>query len=83
MSPGYRMPNQPLKPGEAVPPEATHPATALSVKSLISKSRRWAIPNVTRSQHSGELPGRGSRRRFGWRSPQTGARPGAARAVIR
>jgi len=36
MSPGYRMPNQQLKPGEAVKPEDTHPATALPVKSLIS-----------------------------------------------
>lgn len=35
MSPGYRMPNQPLKPGEAVKVEDTHPATALKVKSLI------------------------------------------------
>jgi sulfite oxidase len=36
MSPGYRMPNLPVKPGEAVKPEDTHPVTALSVKSLIS-----------------------------------------------
>lgn len=36
MSPGYRMPNQPVKPGEAVKPEDTHPVTALSVKSLIA-----------------------------------------------
>ena len=36
MSPGYRMPNQPVKPGEAVKPEDTHPVTALNVKSLIS-----------------------------------------------
>jgi DMSO/TMAO reductase YedYZ molybdopterin-dependent catalytic subunit len=35
MSPGYRMPNQPVKPGEAVKPEDTHPLTALAVKSLI------------------------------------------------
>jgi len=35
MSPGYRMPNQPVKPGEAVRPEDTHPVTALNVKSLI------------------------------------------------
>ena len=35
MSPGYRMPNQPVKPGEAVKVEDTHPATALNVKSLI------------------------------------------------
>ena len=36
MSPGYRMPNQPVKPGEAVKPEDTHPVTALNVKSLIT-----------------------------------------------
>jgi DMSO/TMAO reductase YedYZ molybdopterin-dependent catalytic subunit len=36
MSPGYRMPNEPVKPGEAVKPEDTHPVTALSVKSVIS-----------------------------------------------
>jgi len=36
MNPGYRMPNQPVKPGEAVKPEDTHPVTALNVKSLIS-----------------------------------------------
>lgn len=36
MSPGYRWPNNPVKPGEAVKPEDTHPVTALSVKSVIS-----------------------------------------------
>jgi sulfite oxidase len=36
MSPGYRFPNQPIKPGDAVKPEDTHPVTALNVKSLIS-----------------------------------------------
>ena len=36
MNPGYRMPNQPVKPGEAVKPEDTHSVTALNVKSLIS-----------------------------------------------
>jgi DMSO/TMAO reductase YedYZ molybdopterin-dependent catalytic subunit len=36
MSPGYRMPNQPVKPGEAVKPEDTHVVTALTVKSLIA-----------------------------------------------
>jgi sulfite oxidase len=36
MSPGYRFPNQPGKPGEAVKPEDTHPVTALGVKSVIS-----------------------------------------------
>jgi sulfite oxidase len=36
MSPGYRLPNQPIKPGETVKPEDTHPVTALNVKSVIS-----------------------------------------------
>jgi sulfite oxidase len=36
MSPGYRLPNRPVKPGEAVKPEDTHPATALGVKSVIA-----------------------------------------------
>jgi len=36
MSPGYRFPNQPGQPGEAVKPEDTHPLTALSVKSVIA-----------------------------------------------
>jgi sulfite oxidase len=36
MSPGYRFPNQPVKPGDAVKPEDTHAVTALSVKSVIS-----------------------------------------------
>jgi sulfite oxidase len=42
MSPGYRMPNQPVKPGEAVKVEDTHPATALKVKSLIASPRDGA-----------------------------------------
>jgi DMSO/TMAO reductase YedYZ molybdopterin-dependent catalytic subunit len=36
MSPGYRFPNQPVKPGDAVKPEDTHPLTALGVKSVIA-----------------------------------------------
>jgi sulfite oxidase len=36
MSPGYRLPNQPIKPGDAVKPEDTHPLTALNVKSVIA-----------------------------------------------
>ncbi|MBA3915045.1 MAG: sulfite oxidase [Acidobacteriales bacterium] len=36
MNPGYRYPNTPGKPGEAVKPEDTHPLTALRVKSLIA-----------------------------------------------
>ena len=37
MSPGYRFPNNPLKPGEAVKPEDTHPVTGLNVKSIIAR----------------------------------------------
>src|SRR5580658_398794 len=36
MSPAYRLPNQPVKPGDAVKPEDTHPVTALTVKSVIA-----------------------------------------------
>jgi len=36
MSPGYRFPNQPVNPGEAVKPDDTHPLTALNVKSVIA-----------------------------------------------
>ena len=36
MSPGYRMPNAPVKPDEAVKPEDTHSVTGLTVKSLIA-----------------------------------------------
>jgi sulfite oxidase len=36
MNPGYRLPNQPLKPGETVNPEDTHTVTSLAVKSVIS-----------------------------------------------
>jgi len=36
MSPGYRFPNQPVKPGDSVKPEDTHVVTGLNVKSMIS-----------------------------------------------
>jgi sulfite oxidase len=36
MSPGYRFPNQAVKPGDAVKPEDTHVVTGLNVKSVIS-----------------------------------------------
>src|SRR5579872_4994383 len=36
MSPGYRLPNQPIKPGDSLKPEDTHPVTSLNVKSVIS-----------------------------------------------
>jgi len=42
MSPGYRMPNMAVKPGEAVRVEDTHPATALNVKSMITSPRAGA-----------------------------------------
>ena len=43
MSPGYRMPNQPVKADEVVKPEDTHPVTELNVKSLISSPTDTAI----------------------------------------
>src|SRR5208283_800496 len=36
MSPGYRFPDAPGKPGEPIKPENTHPLTALTVKSVIA-----------------------------------------------
>ena len=36
MNPGYRFPNQPIKPGDSVKPEDTHVLTSLNVKSVIS-----------------------------------------------
>jgi sulfite oxidase len=36
MNPGYCFPNQPVKPGDSVKPEDTHPLTALTVKSVIA-----------------------------------------------
>ena len=42
MSPGYRMPNNPLKPGEALKVEDSHPVTALNVKSMITSPRAGA-----------------------------------------
>lgn len=42
MKPGYRYPNQPVAPGATVPPEDTHPLTALSVKSMIANPAEGA-----------------------------------------
>lgn len=36
MIPGYRLPNSPMKPGDTVKPEDTHPITGLRVKSAIA-----------------------------------------------
>jgi DMSO/TMAO reductase YedYZ molybdopterin-dependent catalytic subunit len=36
MKPGYRMPNYPLKPGEALNVDDSHPVAALNVKSVIA-----------------------------------------------
>jgi DMSO/TMAO reductase YedYZ molybdopterin-dependent catalytic subunit len=54
MSPGYRLPNQPVKPGETVKPEDTHPVTALSVKSVI------AAPGDSASLKAGKVNVRGT-----------------------
>jgi len=43
MSPGYRLPNQPVKPGDTVKPEDTHSVTALDVKSVIATPANDAI----------------------------------------
>jgi DMSO/TMAO reductase YedYZ molybdopterin-dependent catalytic subunit len=42
MNPGYRMPNSPIKPGDAVKPEDTHSVTALNVKSIIVSPEQGA-----------------------------------------
>src|ERR1700752_4465849 len=54
MSPAYRLPNQPVKPGDVVKPEDTHPLTALTVKSVIAgpldgaslRAGRVAVPGA-------------------------------------
>jgi DMSO/TMAO reductase YedYZ molybdopterin-dependent catalytic subunit len=43
MNPGYRLPNQPVKPGETIKPEDTHPVTALGVKSIIVSPTEGAV----------------------------------------
>jgi len=42
MTPGYRIPNSPIKPGDAVKPEDTHSVTALNVKSIIVSPEQGA-----------------------------------------
>jgi len=37
MNPGYRLPNEAMKPGDALTPQNSHPVTALNVKSLIAR----------------------------------------------
>jgi len=52
MKPGYRFPNHPGKPGEAINPDDTHPLTSLVVKSLI------ALPdNATLTGRSHKIQG--------------------------
>jgi sulfite oxidase len=52
MSPGYRMPNQPVTPGEAVKPEDTHALTTLNVKSVIvSPADGATVQSATRTIH--------------------------------
>jgi DMSO/TMAO reductase YedYZ molybdopterin-dependent catalytic subunit len=50
MNPGYRMPNQPVKPGETVKPEDTHSLTALTVKSLITSPESGVVGRRTQIQ---------------------------------
>jgi DMSO/TMAO reductase YedYZ molybdopterin-dependent catalytic subunit len=54
MSPGYRFPNQVVKPGDSVKPEDTHVLTALNVKSVISG------PADGSSVRSGKVPVHGA-----------------------
>src|SRR6201997_3699931 len=42
MNPGYRLPNEPIKPGDVVNPENTHPATVLGAKSVIARPAEGA-----------------------------------------
>ena len=44
MSPAYRFPNQPVRPGDAVKPEDTHPLTGLSVKSVYGCFPDYKLP---------------------------------------
>lgn len=54
MNPGYRLPNQPVKPGDAVKPEDTHAVTALNVKSVI------AGPSDGATVRAGSIPVHGA-----------------------
>jgi DMSO/TMAO reductase YedYZ molybdopterin-dependent catalytic subunit len=50
MKPGYRMPNHPLKPGDPLNLDDSHPVTALNVKSVIAgPTDDWTSPS--RSVH--------------------------------
>ncbi len=62
MSPGYRLPNQPIKPGDAVKPEDTHPVTALSVKSVIAGPSDGATVKAGKLAVHGAAWAGGSRR---------------------
>lgn len=53
MSPGYRLPNQPVKPGEAVNPADTTAITALNVKSIITKPVDGSLRKLTPISISG------------------------------
>jgi DMSO/TMAO reductase YedYZ molybdopterin-dependent catalytic subunit len=53
MKPGYRYPNQPVPPGNAVNPDDTHPLTVLPVKSMI------ASPTDGSKRKAGPIPIRG------------------------
>ena len=79
MSPGYRWPNQPGKPGEAVKPEDTHPLTALNVKSLIASPGEGSTVHSAKSRSRGR---HGPERAmwFGWKSRRTTAVPGSPRS---
>ncbi len=65
MSPAYRWPNQPVKPGDAVKPEDTHPLTALSVKSVIAGPTDGATRKARQSSSPRRSLGRRSRHHEG------------------
>lgn len=50
MNPAYRMPNSPVKPGEAVKPQDTHAITGLAVKSVIAGPADGATVRTTTMQ---------------------------------
>lgn len=53
MNPAYRLPNQPVKPGDAVKPEETHAITALEVKSVIASPAEGVVVKGGRLQIRG------------------------------
>jgi hypothetical protein len=58
MKPGYRMPNHPLKPGDPLNLEDTHPLTALNVKSvMVGPADDWTSHSRTIHIHGAAWAG--------------------------